>query len=253
MNNTLEQRNAGHSLAHILQYNTGKSPTAFQVMQAAIPDTDANILLVQEPLLLDGTPYTLDDFHCFASHKQACQTGTYVRRKAFKSTSVISDPYSDFLVVLLTLYSKDRKPTTINIANCYNRLQNCNWRIRDQPTHSLDTLFHEIFTLADLVAGHINKHHHKWENGHQPSQWAQNLVDICNAANLWLANCPNTPTCYSIKNNRLAVLDLIFFNQEHITVRNWHSHLEYKALDHTPISYQAWPKTGTHQEYKGYN
>jgi len=49
------------------------------------------------------------------------------------------------------------------------------------------------------------------------------------------------------------VLDLTFFNQDHITVRNWHTHLEYKAWDHTPISYQAWPKTGMHQEYKGYN
>jgi len=45
MNNTPQQQNAGHAPARILQYNTGKSPTAFQVMQAAIPDTDANILL----------------------------------------------------------------------------------------------------------------------------------------------------------------------------------------------------------------
>jgi len=95
-------------------------------MQAAIADTDANILLVQEPPLLYGTPPTLDDFHCFPSHKQACRAATYVRKKAFKSTSVISDPHADFLVVSLTLHSKDCKPPTINIANCYNRLQNHN-------------------------------------------------------------------------------------------------------------------------------
>ena len=68
-------------------------------MQAAIPDTDANMLLVQEPLLLDGTPPTLDDYHCFLSHKQACRAVTHVRKKAFKSTSVIVDLYGDFLVV----------------------------------------------------------------------------------------------------------------------------------------------------------
>ena len=159
MNSTTEQRNAGRPPARILQYNTGKSPAAFQVMQAAISDTDANILLVQEPPLLNGTPPPIDDFHCFPSRKQACRAVTYVRKKAFKLTSVISDPHADFLVVLLTLHSKDRKPPTISIANCYNRLQNCNWRTRDQPTHSLDTLFHEIFALADLVAGDMNKHH----------------------------------------------------------------------------------------------
>jgi len=49
------------------------------------------------------------------------------------------------------------------------------------------------------------------------------------------------------------MLDLTFFNKDQITVSNWHAYLEYKALDHTPISYQAWPKTSMHQEYKGYN
>jgi len=159
MNRTPQRQHAGRPPASILQYNTGKSPTAFQVMQAAIPDTDANILLVQEPPLLAGTPPNLDDFQCFPSHKQACWTVTYVRKKGFKSTSVISDPYPDFLVVSLKLHSKDREPPTISIANYYNRLQNCNWRTRDQPTHSLDTLFHEIFALTDLVAGDRNKHH----------------------------------------------------------------------------------------------
>jgi len=99
----------------------------------------------------------------------------------------------------------------------------------------------------------MNKHHPRWETGRQPSQWAQNLVDICNAANFHLANTPNTLTSYPTNNSRPAVLDLTFFNQDQITVSNWHTHLEHKALDHTPISYQAWPKTGTHQEYKGYN
>jgi len=51
---------------------------------------------------------------------------------------------------------------------------------------------------------------------------------------------------YPINNNRPAVLDLTFFNQDHVIVRNWHTHLEHKALYHTPISYQAWPKTGMH-------
>jgi len=100
-------------------------------MQAAIPDMDANILLVQEPPLPNGTTPPLDDFHCFLSHKQACRIVTYVRKKAFKSTSVISNPHADFLVVSVTLHSKDRKPPTINIANCYNRLQNRNWRTQD--------------------------------------------------------------------------------------------------------------------------
>jgi len=253
MNNTPEQRNAGCPLARILQYNTGKSSTAFQVMQAAIPDTNANILLVQEPPLLNGTPPTLDDFDCFPFYKQACRTVTYVRKKAFKSTSVISEPHANFLVVSVTLHSKDCKPPTINIANCYNRLQNRNWRTRDQLTHSLDPLFHEIFALADLVAGDMNKHYSRWEAGRQPSQWAQNLVDICDAANFRLAKTPNTPTSYPINNNRPAMLDLTFFNQDHVTVRNWHTHLQHKAQDHTLISYQAWPKTGTHPEYKGYN
>jgi len=170
MNSTLQQQHAVRPLACIVQYNTSKSPTAFQVMQAAIPDTDANILLVQEPPLCNGTPPTLHDFQYFLSNKQACQTVSYVRKKAFKSTSVISDPHADFLVVSVTLHSKDCKPPTINIANCYNRLQNPNWRTRDQPTHSLDTVFHEIFALADLVAGDMNKHHPKSENGRQPSQ-----------------------------------------------------------------------------------
>jgi len=244
MNSTPQQQQAGCPPARILQYNTGKSHTAFQVMQAAIPDTDANILLVQEPPLLDGTPSTLDDFHCFPSQKQACRTVTYMRKKVFKPTSVISDPHAEFLVVSLTLHSKDYKPPTINIANCYNRLQNRNRRTRDQPTHSLDALFHEIFALADLVAGDMNKHHPRWESGRHPSQWAQNLVDICNAADFRLANTPDTPTSYPINNNRPAVLDLTFFNQDHITVRNWHTHLEHKDQDHTAISYQAWPKTG---------
>jgi len=253
MNNTPQQQNAGRALARILQYNTGKSHTAFQFMQAAIPDTDANILLVQEPPLLNGTPLPLDDFHCFPCRKQACWTVTSVRKKAFKSSSVISDPHADFLVVSVTLHSKDRKPATINIANCHYRLQNRNWRTRDQPTHSLDALFHEIFALADLVAGNMNKQYPRWETGRQPSQWAQNLVDICNAANFRLANIPNTLTSYPINNNRPATLDLTFFNQDHITVRDWHTHLEHKALDHTPMSYQAWNKIGTQQEYKGYN
>jgi len=159
MNSTTQQQYARCLPARILQYNTGKSLTAFQVMQAAITDTGANILLVQEPPLLNGTPPPLDDFHCFPSYKQACQTVTYIRKNAFKSTLVISDPHADFLVVSLTLHSKYHKPPTINIANYDNRLQNRNWRTRDQPTHSLDTLFHEIFTLADLVAGDMNKHH----------------------------------------------------------------------------------------------
>jgi len=106
----------------MLQYNTGKSLTAFQVLQAAMPDTDANILLLQEPPLLDGTPPTIDDFHCFPSQKQASQTVTYMRKKPFILISVISDPHRDFLVVSQTLHSKDRKPATINIANCYNKL-----------------------------------------------------------------------------------------------------------------------------------
>jgi len=131
------------------------------------------------------------DVHCVPSHKQACWTVTYVSKKAFKSTSVISDLHTDFLVVSLILHSKNRKPPTINITNCCNRLQNCNWRTQDQPTHSLDALLHEIFALADLVAGDMNKHHPKWEDGHQASQWAPNLVDICNAATFHL---PNTPT-----------------------------------------------------------
>ena len=131
-------------------------------------------------------------------------------------------------------------------------LQNHNWRTRDQPTHSLDPLFHEIFTLADLVAGYMNKHNPRWETGRQPSQWAQNLVDICNAANFCLANTPNILTFYPMNNGRPAVLDLTFFNQGQITISNWHTHPEHKALDHTPISYQAWPKMGTYQEYKGY-
>jgi len=169
MNNTLQQQHAGRPPARILQHNTGKSRIAFQVMQAATADTDANILLIQEPPLLNGTPPPLDDFHCFPSHKEACRTVTYVRKKAFKSTSVISDTHVDFLVVSVTLHSKDPKPPTISIANCYNRLQNRNWRTRDQPTHSLDTLFHEILALADLVAGDMNKHHRRWETGRQPS------------------------------------------------------------------------------------
>jgi len=222
-------------------------------MQAAIADADANIPLVQEPPLLQGTPPRLDDFHCFSSYKQACRTVTYVRKKAFKSTSVISDLHADFLVVSVTLHSKDRKPLTIHIANCYNRLQIRNWRTRDQPIHSLDALFYEIFALADLVAGDMNKHYPRWETGREPSQWAQNLVDICNATNLRLANTPNTLTSYPINNSRPAVLDLTFFNENQMIVRNWHTHLEQKALDHTPISYQAWPKTGMHQEYEGYN
>jgi len=139
-------------------------------MQGTIPDTDANILVVQEPPLLDRTPPTLDDLNCFPSHRLGCRTVTYVRLKACKSTLVISDPHADFLIVLLTLHSKDRKPPTINIANCYNRLQNRNWRIRDQRTHSLNALFHETFALADLVAGNMNKHHPRWETGRQSSQ-----------------------------------------------------------------------------------
>jgi len=159
MNSTMEQRNAGHPPSHILQYNTNKSSTAFQVLQAAITDIDANILLVQEPLPLNGTPPTLANFHCFLSYKQACQAVTYVRKKAFKSTSVILDPHAEFLVMSVTLHSKDRKPPTVNIVNYYNRLHNHNWRTRDQPTHSLDLLFHEIFALADLVADDMNKHY----------------------------------------------------------------------------------------------
>jgi len=246
MNNTPEQRNTGRPPARILQYNTGKSPTAFQFMQAAISDTDANILLVQEPPLLNGISPSLDNLHCFPSHKQACRAATYVRKKASKSTSVISDPHANFLVVLLILHSKDCKPPTINIANCYNRLQNRNWRTRDQPTYSLDALFYEIFALADLVAGNMKKHYSRWQTGRQPSQWVQNLIDICNAANFRLANTPNTLTSYLINNSRLAILELTFFSQEQVIVSNWHTHLEYKVLDHTPISYQAWPKNGTH-------
>jgi len=249
----MEQRNSGRSPACILQYNSGKSLIAFQVMQATIIDINENTLLVQEPLLRDRTLPTLDDFHCFPLHKQACRTVSYVRKKGFKSTSVISDPHADFLVVSVTLHSKDCKLPTINIANCHNRLQNHNWRTCNQPTHSLDPLFHEIFTLVDLVAGDMNKYHPRWEAGHQPSQWAQNLVDICNTSNFRLANTPNTLTSYLINNSRPAVLDLTFFNQDQVTVSNWHTDLQHKALYHTPISYQAWPKTGTHQEYKRYN
>ena len=99
----------------------------------------------------------------------------------------------------------------------------------------------------------MNKHHSKWQNSHQLSQWAQNLVNIYNAADLRLANTPNIATSYPINNNMPAVLDLTIFNRDHIIVRNWYTHPEHKALDHTPISYQAWPKTGMHQEYKEYN
>jgi len=137
------------------------------------------------------------------------------------------------------LQSKDCKPPTINIANCYNRLQDCNWRTHDQPTHSLDTLFHEIFALTDLVAGDMSKHYPRWKTGGEPSQGAQNLVDICNAANFHLANTPNRLTSYSIKNSRPAVLELSFFNQDQITVSNWHIYLEHPLLEHTLISYQV--------------
>jgi len=99
----------------------------------------------------------------------------------------------------------------------------------------------------------MSKHHTRWEAGRQPSQYAQNLVDICSAANFRLANTPNTLISYLINNSRPAVLDHTLFNQDQIIVRNWHTQLEHKALDHTPISFQAWPKTGTHQEYKGHN
>jgi len=93
-----------------------------------------------------------------------------VRKNAFKSISIMSDSHADFLIVSLILHSKNRKPPTISIANCYNRLQNCNGRTRDQPRHSLDVLFHEIFALADLVAGHMNKYHPRWEAGRQLCQ-----------------------------------------------------------------------------------
>jgi len=220
MNSTPQQQHGARRPACILPYNTGKSLTAFQVMQAAIIDIYTNILLVQEPPLLNGTPPSLDDFHCFPSYKQACRTVIYVRKKSFKSTSIISDPHTAFLVVAVILHSKDCKPSTINIPNCYNRLQNWNWRTCDQPTHSLDTLFHEIFALADLVAADMNEHHSRWETGHEPAQWAQNLVDICNGENFRLANTPNTLTSYLINNSRPAVLDLTFFNQNEIIVSN---------------------------------
>ena len=90
----------------------------------------------------------------------------------------------------------------------------------------------------------MNKHHPRWEAGRQPSQWALNLVDICNAANFRLANTPNLLTSYPINSSRPAVLDLTFFNQDQITVSNWHTHLEHKALDHTPISYCYEPLPG---------
>ena len=118
----------------------------------------------------------------------------------------------------MTLHSKNRKPPTINIANHYNRLQNRNWRTCDQPTHSLNSGFHEIFAFVDLVAGDMNKHHPRWETSYEPYQCAQNLVDICNVANSCLANTPNTLTSYPINHSRPAMLDLTFFNQDQITV-----------------------------------
>jgi len=41
MSSTLQQQHVGRPPACILQYNTRKSPIAFQIMQAAILDTDA--------------------------------------------------------------------------------------------------------------------------------------------------------------------------------------------------------------------
>jgi len=99
----------------------------------------------------------------------------------------------------------------------------------------------------------MNKHHPRWETSYEPYQCAQNLVDICNVANSCLANTPNTLTSYPINHSRPAMLDLTFFNQDQITGNNWDTDLEHKVWDHTSILYQAWPKTGMHQEYKGYN
>jgi len=72
---------------------------------------------------------------------------------------VSSEPHRDFVVTHITLHSTGHKAPAISLANCYNAIENRNQRDRGTPTHSLDALFHEIFSLADVDAGDMNKHH----------------------------------------------------------------------------------------------
>ncbi|RPB19655.1 hypothetical protein L211DRAFT_853039 [Terfezia boudieri ATCC MYA-4762] len=111
------------------------------IMQDATLSTSCSkVLLVQEPPTTAGSPPEVPDFHSFPSQKTNCRAITYVRKKAF---------------------SKDHKPPTLSVANVYNALVSRNWHVRDTPTHSLDLVFHEIFTLSDLVAALF--HIHGWQ------------------------------------------------------------------------------------------
>ena len=82
---------------------------------------------------------------------------------------VISEPHRDFVVTHITLHSTEHKAPTISLANAYNGIENRNQRDRGSPTHSLDPLFHEIFNLADVVAGDMNKHHPLWSSSTKES------------------------------------------------------------------------------------
>jgi len=237
----------------VLQCNTGKSPTIFKELLQTLAETNANVLLIQEPPLSNNTPPHLEDFPCFPSSHNKCRATTYFRKKAFKSAAIISKPHRDYLITFLTLYSTERKKPILKIANVYNALENRNWRSADTPTHSLDLLFHDIFAIADVVSGDMNKHHPLWNPDTSPSPWAQNLADVSEGAQYNLANNPGEITLYPANGNTPSVIDLTFYNPTKTTTTLWQTRPDYRSTDHVPITFNISPSLSSTRKYSGYN
>ena len=166
---------------------------------------------------------------------------------------VTSEPNRDFVVTHITLPSTDHKAPTMSFANCYNAIENRNQRDKGTPTHSLDALFHEIFSSADVVAGDMNKHHPLWNPTKPMSIWAQNIVDVSRASDFRLANSRGTNTCIPTNNNTPSVIDLIFYKNATTALTNRTALPDHRTLDHIPITFSLSPTEGTSSRYQGFN
>jgi len=235
------------------QNNTGKSHTAFLALLQTLAETQANTLPTQEPPLNKSLHPNIDDFHSFPKCELKPRCITYVRKNAFKSTSAISKPHKDFIVCHLTLHSTEYKAPTISVANIYNALEDRNLRDRGAPTHSLDHLFHEIFSLTDIVAGDMNKHNPAWNPTKPMSIWEQNLVDIYKAAGFCLSNTKGRITCIPTNGNAPSIIDLTLLNRATADIEGWKTLPDQRTVDHIPITFFVQPALKNSTRFKGYN
>lgn len=153
----------------------------------------------------------------------------------------------------MTLHSKYNNAPAIRLGNAYNGIKNHNQRDLGTATGSLDPLFHEIFSLSDIVAADMIKHHPLWSMSGKQSTWAQNLVDVSRAADYKRATTSTATTCIPTNGNSSSCIDLTFYKNNTMEFQNETTFANDRTLDHFCITFAITLKKVTSSTFKGFN